>query len=90
MNVSCYLQKDYENEPHLAAPGKQTQSKPILKQNTEVGSQETEYGANHGKDTVSISPKSCTWGNYSFNSLTFCQSSSVNSLIPEPVTAEMA
>ncbi len=31
MNVSSILTKDYENEPRLLAPGKQSQSKPISK-----------------------------------------------------------
>jgi len=31
MNVNFYLTKEYENEPHLPAPGKQTQSNPICK-----------------------------------------------------------
>jgi len=31
MKLNFYSTKDYENEPRLRAPGKQTQSKPISK-----------------------------------------------------------
>ena len=36
-----------------------------------------------------ISPKTCAWGNYPLSSLIFCQRSSISSLMPEPVTAEI-
>jgi len=39
MNVTCYLQKDYENEPHLCRSGKQSQTKPISNRKTEDGRQ---------------------------------------------------
>jgi hypothetical protein len=32
MNVNLYVIKEYENEPRLPAPGKQTQTNPISKQ----------------------------------------------------------
>jgi len=31
INATFFSTKDYENEPHLRAPGKQTQTKPISK-----------------------------------------------------------
>jgi len=39
INVNCYLQKDYENEPNLCRSGKQSQTKPIWNRKTEDGRQ---------------------------------------------------